>query len=174
MIIIITVTPLWSSRPHIWGVVCGQYRDSCNVIYCDDQNQSGVGVSLPSHRGILHVGEVIGNMTYFPCLPSLFFFFLHTLAHQPPRERRDSASSGNLHGSLFKQHLFGNDRSRLHGEWCSIFNWMFTWGITSTIWIRYHWTICTAPLRLVSSDPEVRDHEKDLQKSNQSYFEKSK
>lgn len=51
----------------------------------------------------------------------------------------------NLHSSLFKQHLFSNDRSTLRGERESIFNWMFTWGILQPYGSDY-WTICTSAL----------------------------
>ncbi len=103
-----------------------------------------VGILLsPSRCGILSIGEVIWNMTYFPCFLSLFqantlsHTHTHTNTCTPTVKSEERFGKlQNLHSSLFKQHLFSNDGSTLRGEWESIFNWMFTWGITSTIWIR--------------------------------------
>lgn len=74
-------------------------------------------------------------MTYFPFFLSLFQTNTCTRTCTARREERVGKLQ-NLHSSLFKQHLFSNDRSTLRGEWESIFNWMFTWGRTSGIWIR--------------------------------------
>lgn len=124
-----TVTSSWPLR---WEscTVSNLYllRLQCDLLWWPKSIQCGRTSSL---GGLLHIGEVIWNMTYLPLFPSLF---LHMQTTGEGKERFSELQ--NLHSPLFKQHLFSNDRSTLSGEWESIFNWMFTWGITSTIWIK--------------------------------------
>lgn len=121
----------------------------------------------PPHSDIL----VHWSGIWLRFLVCLFSLHMHTDC----QETRDSGKLHNLHISLFKQHLFSNDRSTLRGEWESIFNWMFTWGITSTIWIRLldHMHVDASSGLLSCWSISKRTH-KTVQRRNKSCFKSHK
>lgn len=163
MVVMITVRhkrlEQYETGSHTVGVMGGLYCGSktqiysgCNLIYCDDQNQSmWVDRFLPptvEYWALVKWSEIwLTSLSFFPLFQANTH--THTRTATVRREERFGKLQ-NLHSSLFKQHLFSNDRSTLQGEWESIFNWMFTWGVTSTIWIRLldHMHFCNSCGRL--------------------------
>lgn len=160
-----------SSEPPQTATQLGAFKIqiywTCSMICCNDLNKSGVSAPPPPHSDIL----VHWSGIWLRFLVCLFSLHMHTDC----QETRDSGKLHNLHISLFKQHLFSNDRSTLRGEWESIFNWMFTWGITSTIWIRLldHMHVDASSGLLSCWSISKRTH-KTVQRRNKSCFKSHK